>query len=151
MFSELILVIGFVFLAGALGMLWNIHMSTHAQPANGTELDDAEGNHSLREAVPGRFRSMPGLAPAIASHASHGAAAIPEPQESADVDANPEMAITASDHPDVQLHLTLAEQLNIVGDHEGATTYAEMVVSDDRASPRQTALAQALLRRDSNA
>lgn len=150
MYSEAILVIGVVLLVGALGMLWNIHMSNHAQPATGTEPDDIEAPHSPREAEHGRFRSMPGLAPAAVSTVSKLAPASPEPQKAVEVEVTSELVATVSDHPDVELHLTLAEQLKTVGDDEGATTYAEMVIDDERASPRQTMLAQALLRRDNS-
>lgn len=154
MSSELMWVFGVVLLVGSLAMLWNIRMSTHAHTVAGGDSADAEQDHGEHDLPLGRYRAMPRLTPTTpASSATPATEAVgvhtapienQAPQKTQAV-----LEATLPDHEDVELHLTLAGQLQIVGDYEGAAEYASMVVDDQRASIRQRDRAQALLRRDS--
>lgn len=150
--EELIGALGIALVAIAIGMLWNSRMNAHvraqAHPHSDQGLDTSVSGDATQTA---RFRAMPGLAPtqpavtvpAIVQAEAPTEVIFEEPTQ------EPISTVDQQGHEDVEVHLVLAFQLQVVGDYEGADVYAQMAASDERASTRQVERAQSLLRRES--
>lgn len=147
--EELIGALGIALVAIAIGMLWYTRMNAHVRAQAHPDLGpDSSVNSEVTPTT--RFRAMPGLAPtqppvsepAITHDEALTDVIIEEPTQ------DPITTVDQQGHEDVEVHLVLAFQLQVVGDYEGADVYAQMAASDERASSRQVERAQSLLRRE---
>lgn len=148
--SNVIWIVGLVLLVLALAFLWNMTLSTHAEPMIRVD-KEPEIMSQESEATSRRYKGMPVLAPA----SPPAEILLEEPQEIADqvivIMAEPDLS-TYEDVPDcddAERMLDLAWKLEVNGDFEGRDEYASMVATKTDASPRQRDRAQAMLRRDS--
>ncbi len=148
--EEFIAALGIALVAIAIGLLWNSRMNAHARAQAHPDLGP---NTSVSGDVTptARFRAMPGLAPTQPAVTMPAIVQDEAPTEVI-IEKPTQELITNVDqqgHEDVEVHLVLAFQLQVIGDYEGADVYAQMAASDKRASIRQVERAQSLLRRDS--
>lgn len=150
--EELIGALGIALVAIAIGMLWNSRMNAHVRAQAHPHPDLGPDTSVSSNAAPSvRFRPMPGLAPAQPTDAAPATVQAETPAEVIieEPTQEPISTVDQQGHEDVEVHLVLAFQLQVVGDYEGADVYAQMAASDERASARQVERAQSLLRRES--
>ena len=100
-----------------------------------------------------RYKAMPSLVPAtpeqeevIVQHVKEPLAEVVQEIPVTEISVGP-----LADDPDVDMHLKLAVQLQVIGDYEGTEFYAKLAASSTVASVKQRERAQILLRREVSA
>ncbi|MGF6282039.1 putative outer membrane lipoprotein [Pseudomonas frederiksbergensis] len=154
MLSNYIWLIGLLLSVVAGAFLWITHMDTFATPreaAEGREID----HHAQAKPVETehRYKAMPALSPARQAEELVIAQAVKNPEleeELPVVEMEAPVVPDLPDNEDVEMNLKIAAQLKVVGDFEGVTEYAKLILDDSKASQRQKDRAQTLLRRDSS-
>lgn len=151
MLSNYIWLIGLLLSVVAGAILWITHMNTFATPretGDGRDID----HHGAAKPVEAehRYKAMPALSPTRpAEEIVTAEAAHPDLNEGAPVvEMEVPVVPDVPDNEDVELNLKLADQLQVIGDFEGVTEYAKLILDDSKASKRQKERAQTLLRRD---
>ncbi|MGE8065160.1 hypothetical protein [Pseudomonas sp. NPDC089569] len=151
MFSNYIWLLGLFLSVVAGAILWITHMNTfavHREPADGRDIDQ----HAAAKPVEAehRYKAMPALSPTRPAEVLVALeVAQPDMNEDAPAVELETMEVpNLPDNEDVELNLKLADQLQVVGDFEGVSEYAQLVLDDSKASKRQKERAQTLLRRD---
>ncbi|MDF9779167.1 hypothetical protein [Pseudomonas baetica] len=121
---------------------------TPRETAEGRDID----HHSTAKPVETehRYKAMPALSPIRpAEEVVTAEAAHPDLiEDEAVVEMEAPLVPDLPDNEDVELNLKLADQLQVIGDFEGVTEYANLILDDSKASIRQKERAQTLLRRD---
>lgn len=151
MFSNYIWLFGLLLSVVAGAILWITHMNTFAAPRETGEGRDIDQHAAARPVEPeSRYKAMPALSPTRPSEGVVTAEAT-HPDLIEDVPLVEIEALLVPDIPDnedVEMNLKVADQLQVIGDFEGVTEYAKLILDDLKASKRQKERAQALLRRD---
>jgi hypothetical protein len=150
-FSNYIWLIGLLLSVVAGAVLWITHMNTFAAPRETAEGRDIDHHPQAKPVgTEHRYKAMPALTPTrqvdelVTAEAEHTDLKEDVPVVEMETPVVPDLP----DNEDVEMNFKLAVQLQVLGDFEGVTEYAKLILDDSKASKRQKERAQTLLRRD---
>lgn len=153
MFTDYIWVLGLFLSVGAGAFLWINHMNTFATPGDTSDAREGETQTTPKPvSTMHRYQAMPSLSPMlpVTNFEVVESTFVDVVEEEVVLDVETPEISDIPDDEDVEVKLKLADQLQVIGDFEGVTEYAEMVLADSKASKRQQERAQILLRLDNN-
>lgn len=149
MHSNFVWLAGFTLLVISGYLLWSSRFTSIAHSR--TSDDEGEDQAATTSDIDRhRYKAMPSLVPAIPEQEEVIEQHVKEPQieVAREVPVMEDSVDALADDPDVDMHLKLAVQLQVIGDYEGTEFYANLAASSAIASVKQRERAQILLRRE---
>lgn len=147
--TELMGILGAVMLAVALGALWTNKMKSHVVDGDNFGEDEPDEAAADKKALDSRAKIVMPVAPPQHHNTTDKIEAVAQVCESPlePDEHQPSPCSVEVNCPDAENNLTVAKTLANMGDYEGASELAELVIESARSSQSQRARAASLVSR----